>query len=140
MVFYTGINTAVFFVGINQLMLKHQNDRFLVVFCAFGRVLPMAENDLGIRQWQAYKDTDAIRKIKKKPKENSLGEKRYWGEVWYVLSPLILLLFDLFFAWKTGSSCIVVGEERFRQIKSLIEIGPGRFGNGISIAEQNSKT
>ena len=32
-----------------------------------------------------------------------------------------------------------MGEERFRQIKSLIEIGPGRFGNGISIAEQNSK-
>ena len=39
-----------------------------------------------------------------------------------------------------GSSCIVVGEEPFRQIKSLIEIGPGRFGKGISIAEQNSKT
>ena len=41
---------------------------------------------------------------------------------------------------KIGSSCIVVGEEPFRQIKSLIEIGPGRFGKGISIAEQNSKT
>ena len=41
---------------------------------------------------------------------------------------------------KTGSSCIVVGEEPFRQIKSLIEIGPGRFGKGISIAEQNSNT
>ena len=39
-----------------------------------------------------------------------------------------------------GSSCIVVGEEPFRQIKSLIEIGPGRFGKGISIAEQNSNT
>ena len=43
-------------------------------------------------------------------------------------------------AKKKGSSCIVVGEEPFRQIKSLIEIGPGRFGKGISIAEQNSKT
>ena len=41
---------------------------------------------------------------------------------------------------KFGSSCIVVGEEPFRQIKSLIEIGPGRFGKGISIAEQNSNT
>ena len=41
---------------------------------------------------------------------------------------------------KKGSSCIVVGEEPFRQIKSLIEIGPGRFGKGISIAEQNSNT
>ena len=41
---------------------------------------------------------------------------------------------------KIGSSCIVVGEEPFRQIKSLIEIGPGRFGKGISIAEQNSNT
>ena len=40
----------------------------------------------------------------------------------------------------SGSSCIVVGEEPFRQIKSLIEIGPGRFGKGISIAEQNSNT
>ena len=62
-------NTAVFFVGINQMMLKHQNDRFLVVFYAFVTVLSMDENDLDIRQWQAYKDTDAIRKIKKKPKE-----------------------------------------------------------------------
>ena len=41
---------------------------------------------------------------------------------------------------KDGSSCIVVGEEPFLQIKSLIEIGPGRFGKGISIAEQNSNT
>ena len=94
-------NTAVFFVGINQMMLKHQNDRFLVVFYAFVTVLSMDENDLDIRQWQAYKDTDVAHEIKKKPKENSLGEKRYWGEVWYVLSPSILLLFDLFFAWKT---------------------------------------
>ena len=51
---------------------------------------------------------------------------------------IALLFFDV--CNKNGSSCIVVGEERFRQIKSLIEIGPGRFGNGISIAEQNSKT
>ena len=43
-------------------------------------------------------------------------------------------------ATQKGSSCIVVGEEPFRQIKSLIEIGPGRFGKGISIAEQNSNT
>ena len=56
-------------------MLKHQNDRFLVVFYAFVTVLSMDENDLDIRQWQAYKDTDAICKIKKKAQGKFLGRK-----------------------------------------------------------------